>query len=259
MSDSGSQSGSARIWSPSLYISTEPSVSKRTHVWASGVGKTAGERGELRAGSGWALPRRNLHLRLAGEIPHGRRVVFGDRDREAMDREQEFSEIFKANYHKIVYYFRRANLPEEDCRELANDVFLRAYDGFDRFRGDAKPSTWLNKIARNLLLNHLRGKATGKRNAAVESLDSESAPTLADVSVKTPEEELIWEEMVLRMRHRIALLPNQMRTCVEFRIQGLDYQEIATQMKISIQTVKSHLHQATAKLKAMTDPPRGAK
>ncbi len=56
-----------------------------------------------------------------------------------MDREQEFSEIFKANYNKIVYFFRRENFSEwKIVGSSPMLVFLRAYKAFDDFRGDAK-------------------------------------------------------------------------------------------------------------------------
>ena len=60
---------------------------------------------------------------------------------------------------------------------------------------------------------------------------------------------MIKRERSARLRSALQELPPQMRTCCVLRyVRGLKYQEIATVMKISIETVKAHLHQARKRL-----------
>ena len=65
----------------------------------------------------------------------------------------------------------------------------------------------------------------------------------------------ITREQLGILQGALAELPEQMRQCVCFRLQGdLKYREIAEVMQISIQTVKSHLHHAKKRLRPMLEP-----
>lgn len=175
-----------------------------------------------------------------------------------MDGEQEFAEIFEAHYDQVVAFFRRWNCREEESRDLANETFLRAYRGFESFRKESQPATWLNRIARHILLNHIRAKQAIKRDMAVVSLDGDAAITPVSLAGNV-EAELIFEEELGQLREWISLLPPRMRKCVELRLLDHEYHDIAEIMGLSVETVKSHLHQATAKLKTMAETSRGAK
>src|SRR5579883_985312 len=70
----------------------------------------------------------------------------------------DFDEVVRL-YRPRIFRFLLASLRDRDTAEnLTQDCFLRAYMARERFRGDCSLSTWLMKIAMNLLRDHLRSR-----------------------------------------------------------------------------------------------------
>jgi RNA polymerase sigma-70 factor (ECF subfamily) len=173
-------------------------------------------------------------------------------------REENSGELFRRFRPLVHSSFLRKGFTSEESRDLTQDVFLRVFKGIDTFRGESRFERWLWEIADNIYLNELRRRKTEKRHAIEQSLDARLESE--DGSSQTPEiaaPDLSPEERVLRklgladLRTAFQDLPDQMRRCCLLRYEsGLKYQEIAVVMKISIETVKAHLHQARRRLTA---------
>ncbi len=164
----------------------------------------------------------------------------------------ELESLFKRYYPKVVYFFMSFGLDKEEARDLAQETFLRAHRGSDSFRGDARESTWLFEIARNIFKNQLRDNATLKKRRIEVSLsqsssqdDSATDPALEVEDPRPlPDKIALDHERAARLARAVESLSPQQRQCVELRLADLKYHEIAAIMLISIETVKSHLHQA---------------
>jgi RNA polymerase sigma-70 factor (ECF subfamily) len=182
-----------------------------------------------------------------------------DRIQKGIDVDESQRQLFNLHYRKVVNYFRHKGFPSEESRDLTQDVFLRVFKAIDTFRRESRFERWLFEIQTNVFRNAIRGKKAEKRDAPVVSLDSspesERAPGsgLDPVSdERTALETMVERERRARLHTALQKLPRQMRTCCELRyVSGLKYHEIATTMKISIETVKAHLHQAGKRLKEM--------
>lgn len=168
-------------------------------------------------------------------------------------REESFELIVKSYYDPVMAFFGKRIYSREDCRELTQDVFLRVYKGLSGFRGEARFRTWLFRIVHNTYLKWLRGRriATddGQEAAARRSrrhapaIDEQQQPVLA--APETQLDELLQRERVEMLREAILELPRQMQECIKLRIyQDCSYQEIADFKRLSIETVKVHLHRA---------------
>lgn len=170
------------------------------------------------------------------------------------EHERTFERLFQRYCRPLRAFFSNRGFSPEDCRDLTQETFLAVHKGLGRYRGDASEETWLFSIAANVWRTRLRRKSTGKR------LGTEVSMTLmAEEGQELPPErgssadplgDILREERAILLKQAIEELPVQMRRCVFLRIeQDMKYREIAVIMQISIDTVKSQLFQARARLR----------
>lgn len=165
--------------------------------------------------------------------------------------------------HRVRRFFQKKGAAPEEARDLTQDTFLRVFRGEARLESREQLEAWLFEIARNVWSNALRAESTLKRSASVVSLDEplseEGGPRdVADPAFTDGEQDALTRVITreqLQILHRgLAELPDQMRQCMRLRYQGLKYREIAEVMRISIETVKSHLHDAKKRLRPLLEP-----
>jgi RNA polymerase sigma-70 factor (ECF subfamily) len=183
-------------------------------------------------------------LRLIEEIQAGIRV------------EENFAELFRRFRPAIRSYFVRKRFSPEEAKDLTQDVFLRVFKRIGTFRRESRFERWLWEIVTNVYFNEVRKRKTEKRSGYEQSLDAAPpgdaglalAETIPD-DEPSQEDFLLMRERLEKLRGAFQALPEQMQRCCRFRYeQGLKYKEIAEIMKISIETVKAHLHQARKRL-----------
>ena len=172
-------------------------------------------------------------------------------NRNGEDRDERFRRLYQKHYRRVVkYYVRAFRLSEPDAEELAQDAFLRFYKAMDEYRGDAEWA-FLESTARNLALNRIRSRSTLKRNATTVDIDD---PNVREEPMAAAEPDYAErQEMAERKRrlHReIAGLSRAQRQCLQARLAGLSYEEIASGLRISMDAVKSRLRDAKKVLRA---------
>jgi len=169
----------------------------------------------------------------------------------------DFQALFDEHYRSVLFFFTNRGFSFEEARDLTQETFLRAYKGVETFRYEASFKTWLFQIATNLWRNAIRSRSAAKRDAPEVSLEEElnsGRPVLSDLGgphgAGTPLSAVLADEAVSQLECALDELPAQMRRCVQLRLfQELKYREIAGLMKLSIETVKSQLHQARHRLR----------
>ncbi len=142
-----------------------------------------------------------------------------------------------------------------DAMDLMQEVFLGVYRNLHRFRGDAKFSSWIFRIAHNKAVDMTRRKrlmtvsSWGDDGESVDILDS-----VPGESQQEPERQvnaLQGNEQVMAM---LARLPVSQRLIVELKIfQGLTFEEIAALQDISENTAKTRFYSALRKLKVQLE------
>ncbi len=139
----------------------------------------------------------------------------------------------------------------EGAADVTQEVFLRAYQALGSFQGDKPLRPWLCRIAINLALNRL------KQQRPVLSLDSdpEGQPELEIPDLSTePYIRLLHAERQRALRQAILALPSEQRVVIELRhFQEQSYEEIATNLGISLANVKSRLFRARHSLRQMLE------
>jgi RNA polymerase sigma factor (sigma-70 family) len=182
-----------------------------------------------------------------------------DELRGGVNVEDNFRRLHDQFHRAVFWFFMKRGFRQEDCHDFTQETFLRVYRGIGGLRENARFKTWLFEIAANIWRNALRNRFAEKRNAPEVSLDASpdgSLPPALDAALLRdgdglgPLELVERREQVEALRAAIAELPAQMRRCVLLRLQqDRDYREIAVLMRVSIETVKSHLHQAQGRLR----------
>jgi RNA polymerase sigma-70 factor (ECF subfamily) len=178
--------------------------------------------------------------------------------RSGEDREEVFRRIYERYRRPVHAYFARRGGSVEECRDLAQETFLRVFRGIDSFRAESRFETWVYEIAQNVWRNDVRDRLAKKRAfktvALEDDVDAAAAGQEGLPGAHRGEHEelagLLSAERVALLRAALAELPPQMRRCVELRLdQDLKFREIAVLMKVSIDTVKSQIAQAKTRLR----------
>ena len=170
--------------------------------------------------------------------------------------EKDFIQELEGLQGPILRFFAGRGFPLEECRDLAQETFLRAVRGRESFRWDSTVRTYVRRIASNVAHNSIRRRKAGKRDGREVPLDGvkDSIGRPVDVSdllrnSPTPLEIALVKERRRLLRQALDGLPPQMRRCILLRIdQDRQYQEIADLLQLSINTVKSHLHEGKKRL-----------
>jgi RNA polymerase sigma-70 factor, ECF subfamily len=150
---------------------------------------------------------------------------------------------------RVFRYILFATRDEDVAESLTQDCFLRAHTAQSSFRGDCAMSTWLMRIAVNLVRDHQRSmKLRFWRRAAM--LDaSEMSDRLPDMKSST-EQRLIARERVAAVWRAVEMLSERQRNIFLLRfVEELELPEIAEAMQLNLNTVKSHLYRALSAVK----------
>lgn len=188
-----------------------------------------------------------------------------DQDLELMLRvrrgdAESFDALLARHRTPLVNFFLRMVGDHALAEDLAQEAFLRVYKARERWRPDAKFSTWLYRIATNLALNALRdGKASAPRSGAREGkrtgeLEGGEAERVADPK-PTAVEQLIVSDRERLIREAVGSLPEHQRAAVVLhKYHEVDYRQIAKALGISESAVKSLLFRAYEALRARLEP-----
>jgi RNA polymerase sigma-70 factor (ECF subfamily) len=133
-----------------------------------------------------------------------------------------------------------------DAESLTQDCFLKAFQAWERFRGDASIHTWLMRIAVNQIRDHARSKRLQfwKRTKAASRDADGMGDFLSDGRV-SPEMGAVAKEQVAAVWRAAASLPERQKSVFLLRfVEDLDLLEIAAATGLKEGTVKAHLFRA---------------
>ncbi len=138
---------------------------------------------------------------------------------------------------------------EEDAEECAQDVFIEVYRSVHKFRGDAKLSTWIYRIATTKALELIRRQKRQKRFAFLRSLTNREGEELPLTNFEHPGLALEQKENAQVLFKAIERLPDSQRVAFTLhKIEGLPYQEISEIMDTSLSSVESLMFRARKNL-----------
>jgi RNA polymerase sigma-70 factor (ECF subfamily) len=150
---------------------------------------------------------------------------------------QAFQKVYETNVGRVYALCLRMSGDPQRAEELTQDVFVRAWEKLALFRGESRFSTWLHRLAINVVLQDRRTR--GRRG------DREQ--TTADLDIYGAAAQKAMPGTRVDLERAIAGLPEGARRIIVLRdVQGYKYDEIAEITGVSLGTVKAQIHRARA-------------
>lgn len=171
-------------------------------------------------------------------------------------------ELFARLYER--YYLRAYRLAygmtgqREAAEDLTQEIFLRAYQKLDQFKGKSLFATWFYRLTVNYCLQH-RQRTHRNAEQAVDDLEQMIPPLRCGTLTMREAETAIMQRQTQEVIHKALLsLKADLRMVVILRnLEGLSYEEIAERMSCSVGTVGTRLHRAHKLLAQKLEKLRG--
>ena len=161
--------------------------------------------------------------------------------------QEAFAQLVR-RYQRLVFNLVYRMLQQyEEATEITQETFLAAWQGLSSFRGDARFSTWLYRIAYNCSLKQLELR---KRDRALQvALEAKKMLESADDEQRENAELDAHDRQILIQEH-LSHLPTKYRIVLILRhLQDMSYEEMAEILTMPIGTIKTHLFRARNLLK----------
>ncbi|CAN5334058.1 sigma-70 family RNA polymerase sigma factor [soil metagenome] len=138
---------------------------------------------------------------------------------------------------------------EDDARDAAQETFIAAYRNLAGFRGDAKVSSWLHRIAVNQCLTTKRRQ----RSRAEDLIDDENGEedrVFVASPLNSPARRIEKTERMKLVRQAVTTLPSDLRQVIVMKeFEEMTFQEISETLELPLSTVKSRLYTALKQLR----------
>jgi RNA polymerase sigma-70 factor, ECF subfamily len=137
---------------------------------------------------------------------------------------------------------------EEDARDATQETFLAAFRNLRGFRGEAKVSSWLHRIAVNQCISRQRRTKVRSESALDEEQEKHSSTFATPLSF-SPARVAEGRQQTMAVRRAINSLPVELRQVVVMKeFEELTFREIADALDLPLSTVKSRLYTALKQL-----------
>jgi RNA polymerase sigma-70 factor (ECF subfamily) len=169
------------------------------------------------------------------------RALMGDAD--------AFGEIVR-RWERRIYALAFGMLGrEEDARDATQETFLAAFRNLRGFRGEAKVSSWLHRIAVNQCITRQR-RARVRSETAIEDEAQHDAGAFAVAAHESPAKQAESRQRTEAVRRAVAALPPELRQVIVMKeFEEMTFQEIAAALELPLSTVKSRLYTALRQLR----------
>ncbi len=162
--------------------------------------------------------------------------------KEAATKEKAFTAIIKKYQEKLYWHVRRLVVDHDDANDVLQNMFIKVWNGLEKFREDSQLYTWLYRIATNEGLSFLEQQ---KRRSTVSLSDVESGlSNKVKADTHFDANKLEWKLQVA-----IQQLPEKQRIVFNLRyFDELPYQEMSRILDTSEGALKASYHHAAKKI-----------
>ncbi|MBV9216235.1 MAG: sigma-70 family RNA polymerase sigma factor [Acidobacteria bacterium] len=165
------------------------------------------------------------------------------------DDRDAFGEIVRRWERKIFALCFGMLGREDDARDAAQEAFIAAYKNLKNFRGEARVSSWLHRIAVNQCLTTKRRQKTRAEDHLNDEDGSEERVFIAPL-MNTPSSRAEKAERMNLVRQAVGALPTDLRQVIVMKeFEEMTFQEISDTLELPLSTVKSRLYTALKQLR----------
>lgn len=155
---------------------------------------------------------------------------------------QAFGVLLNTYSQPVYWQIRKMVASHEDANDLVQNVFLKAWNNLNNFRGDAKLSTWLFKIAINESINFINKE---KQRLQINE-DADDSFLLNNIEA---DEYFDGDELQAELQKAIAKLPEKQRLVFNMRyFDEMKYEEMSEILGTSVGALKASYHHAVKKV-----------
>ena len=135
---------------------------------------------------------------------------------------------------------------KENAEDITQDIFVKIWLSIDKYKGEAKFSTWLYRITVNYSLNFIR---KNKKSKLFASIDSSETPEIKNISEDDAEKLILRQESAKKLKNALNSIAKRQRVAfILNKYENLSYKEISEIMEISLSSVESLIHRAKINL-----------
>ena len=163
------------------------------------------------------------------------------RQREAFER------IVKEYNEQLYWQIRRLVLSHDDANDILQNTFIKAWTNIEYFRGDAKMSTWLYRIALNECLTFLN-KQRASQQLSIDEADTEIVNQLeSDTYFDGDETQKVFLQAIKQLPEKQQMIFN-----LKY-FKEMKYEEISEILGTSIGALKASYHHAVKKIESFLE------
>lgn len=157
-----------------------------------------------------------------------------------------FNELVEMYKKKVYYIAYRIHGDHDDAEDISQEVFIKVFKSIDRFRFDAKLSTWIYQISVNTSIDALRNRKS--KQEMMETVHLESLPPGAGAA--GPAEQITRDMLLQRIRQSLPDLSKKERMAFTMHyFNEFKLREIGEMLGLSVNTIKTLLLRAKRKLR----------
>ncbi|MDE7153276.1 MAG: RNA polymerase sigma factor [Muribaculaceae bacterium] len=178
---------------------------------------------------------------MSKEIP-AEQPALESRLRDSATCRDAFTEVINLYSEPLYWQIRRLVQNHDDANDLLQNTFMKAWSSIENFRGDAKLSTWLYKIAINESISFL---ARERKRLSI-SIDDEASMLVNAIEADT---EIDGDQLALKLRKAIASLPEKQRIVFNMKYyDDMKYEQMSEILGTSVGALKASYHLAVKKI-----------
>lgn len=160
-----------------------------------------------------------------------------------------FGEIVKRWERKIFALCFGMLCREDEAKDAAQETFIAAYRNLANFRGEAKVSSWLHRIAVNQCLTKQRRTKTRSETFLDDEDNAEERVFVAPLH-QSPARIIEQNERLSHVRQAVNALPTDLRQVIVMKeFEEMTFQEISETLELPLSTVKSRVYTALKQLR----------